>query len=421
MLPRVMQIRERRLALLIALTAIAWHLSGVFAPPRIPGGVKNTEARDFASYHYAAIATKRGQNPYAKTTLDRIAKREGYRSSVHPYLYPPPFLLGVYWSVPIQLPAAFAIHKVMQTLACWIGVWGLIRWWRPLGAPVRETALIALAGSYGVIYGLQMGQTNASVFALTMLGLWACERKRSGLGGALVGIACMCKMAPALFVLWWAWKRRWRAAAASVITAVVLSLMTLPIVDLETQWSFYRDVLPSMASGEYNGLTIRIDMFGNHSLSNLWHQVFPSGENVLSGLARTAATATVIALLALLAASMKRTQQNATRTAAQVGLVGLTMILVPVYTYEHHLIWAMPATVVTLTALAQGTIGRGWAPLLAFAFVALSFPLPHLKELSTQALEGLPALAWAAQESKTLAMLVLWACCAQISRHREVS
>jgi len=411
-----MQIRERRLALLIALTAIAWHLCGVFAPPRISGSVKNTEARDFASYHYAAIATKRGQSPYAKTTLDRIAKREGYRSSVHPYLYPPPFLLGVYWSVPIQLPAAFTIHKLMQTLACWIGVWGLIRWWRPMGGPVRETALIALAGSYGMIYGLQMGQANASVFALTMLGLWATERKRQTLGGALVGIACMWKMAPALFVLWWAWKGKWRAALSSVLAAILLSVMTLPIMDLQTQWSFYRDVLPSMASGEYNGLTIRIDMFGNHSLSNLWHQLFPSGENVLSGLARTAASASAVTLLALLGMSMKRTQQNATRTAAQVSLVCLTMILLPVYTYEHHLIWAIPATVVTLTALANGTLSVRWAPCVAFAFVALCFPLPHLKELSTQALAGLPGLAWLVQESKTMALLLLWACCAYISR-----
>ena len=142
---------------------------------------------------------------------------------------------------------------------------------------------------------------------------------------------------------------------------------------------------------------------------------------MLSGLARTAATATVIALLTLLAASMQRTQQNATRTAAQVGLVGLTMILIPVYAYEHHLIWEMPATVVALTALAQGTIGPRWAPPLAFAFVALSFPLPHLKELSTEALASLPALAWVAQESKTLALLVLWGCCAQISRRRAAS
>lgn len=416
MLRRVMQIRERRLALLIALTAIAWHLCGVFAPPRIPGSVKNTEARDFASYHYAAIATKRGQNPYAKPTLDRIAKREGYRSSVHPYLYPPPFLLAVYWSVPIQLPAAFAIHKVSQALACWIGLWGLIRWWRPMGGPVRETALIALAGSYGMIYGLQMGQANASVFALTMLGLWAGERQRHTLAGALVGTACMWKMAPALFVLWWAWKRKWRAVGAAVSAAAVLSLMTLSIMDAQTQWTFYRDVLPSMASGEYNGLAIRIDMFGNHSLSNLWHQLFPSGENVLSGLARTLATATAVTLLALLAMCMKRAPQNATRTAAQVALVCLTMILVPVYTYEHHLIWSIPATVVALTALARGTIGLAWSPMLAFAFVALSFPLPHLKELSTQALSDLPALAWMVQESKTFALLILWVCCAHISR-----
>jgi hypothetical protein len=411
-----MQIRERRLALLIALTAIAWHLCGVFAPPRIAGNVKNTEARDFASYHYAAVATKRGQSPYENTTLDRIAKREGYRTSVHPYLYPPPFLLGVYWSVPVQLPAAFAIHKAMQTLACWIGLWGLVRWWRPMGGPVRETALIALAGSYGMIYGLQMGQANASVFALTMLGLWAGERDRPKLGGALLGVACMWKMAPALFVFWWAWKGRWRAAISAVLAAVVLSILTLPIMDLGTQWSFYRDVLPSMASGEYNGLTIRIDMFGNHSLSNLWHQLFPSGENVLSGLARTAASATLVTLLALLAMSIERTQQNATRTAAQVGLIALTMILVPVYTYEHHLIWAIPATVVTLTALARGTLSARWVAPLAFAFVALSFPLPHLKELATQALTDVPVVAWLVQESKTFALLILWACCARLSR-----
>jgi len=88
--------------------------------------------------------------------------------------------------------------------------------------------------------------------------------------------------------------------------------------------------------------------------------------------------------------------------------VMVVMLLVPVYTYEHHVVWAIPAVVVSAIGLARGRVPGWWAAPVGFAAAAWAFDLASLKELalSVDHVAG-QALRGALQEIKAVALLIL--------------
>ncbi len=102
--------------------------------------------------------------------------------------------------------------------------------------------------------------------------------------------------------------------------------------------------------------------------------------------------------------------------AAQASAIAIATLLIPVYTYEHHLVWAIPGIVLAIAAAASGRLHRAWWIPLGLAVAALCFPLPDLKDTATNLLSG--PLAWLAQESKFLALWVILGCCVAVGISR---
>lgn len=406
-----------RLGSLVVVAAVFWHLLAIFAPPRQPPP-PNTEGRDYASYHYAVKAAAEGGDPYDPAQLDALAQAEETRDSVHPYFYPPPFLLAVAWAVPLELGSGFTVWLLINELCLLVACLALVRWWRPLGAEVAPILAALVALMYAVAYGVELGQANVPVLALVLVGL-AVERRWPVPAGALVGLACMLKMSPALLVAWWLLRRRWAAAAAAIVAAVVLSLLTLPLLGLDEQLRFYTEILPRFGSGDYNGLKIKIGMFGNHSIPNLLHQAFPSGENQLSAVARGIGAVITLSLLAGLGAAFRAPSNDPLHVAAQACAVLIAMLFVPVYTYEHHLIFALPAMVLGILAIERRLLAPGWLWPLAVAIAVLLFPLPYLRQLALKVITPANTLGYIGlQELKFLALCVVFAAMVQLGHTR---
>ncbi|HVS03016.1 MAG TPA: hypothetical protein VMT16_09620 [Thermoanaerobaculia bacterium] len=114
---------------------IAWHTVSLLATGWIPL-LQETHGRDFDSYHYAARVAAAGGDPYDLAALDRAAAAEGWRV-VHPYFYPPPFLLAMQWTLPLDLVTAWRVWFWVDELFLWVVV--LIAWAWPVLA-------LALAG-----------------------------------------------------------------------------------------------------------------------------------------------------------------------------------------------------------------------------------------------------------------------------------
>jgi alpha-1,2-mannosyltransferase len=409
---------SRPLGLLLLVAALLFHALALLSPAWWQT-VSVSNGRDFASYYYAVQVAADGGDPYDTKALSERARAEGTRKGVHPFLYAPPFVGMMAWAIPFDLPGAYHLWFWLHELCLLVAVLVLAGWWRALHPSVPWILAVWVALMTAVPNNHLMGQANFPGLALAMGGLWATERGRPGLGGALLGTACMLKMSPALLVAWWLLRRQWVAVAASVGTAVLLSVAVLPLVGLPHQVTFFRDVLPGFGSGDYNGLAVPIGIFGNHSLPNLWHQALPSGGPLLSAAARTGATASNLALLLGLGWWFRAAPRDELATAAQIGAVGIVMLLFPVYTYEHHLVWALPAMVVATVGVARDRLGVGWAVVVGLSVAALLFELAALKRTAA---ELHPVGHWLWMEAKTFGLFGLLAACARLGVSRgEVS
>lgn len=394
---------------LLLAACLIWHALGLW--PAWQSASRDHSGRDFASYYYAEQVALDGGDPYDKAQLAQAAQDDGTRRGVHPFFYPPPYLLTMLWVSPLSLGSAYRAWFWLDELFALLSVVVLWRWWRPLGPSVG----VVLAGAMALLTAWPnnhaMGQMNWPVVLVVLLGLREAERGREVWGGALVGLGCMMKMSPALFVAWWLLHRRWRAAGAAVGAAVVLSLLALPVVAWPVQLRFFTEVLPAFGSGRYNGLGVGIHLFGNHSIPNLYDAMFPAGPMhlVLSDTARHLSTATTVAVVAGLGWALRQRPADGLTVAAHVGAITTTMLLLPVITYEHHLVWLLPAAAASVAGIASRRLHAAWAVPVVLALGLACFDLDILKRTSLSLTDSHPALAVGLRELKFGAIVALWA------------
>ncbi len=395
---------RRGLLLLLGLLAVLPLVLG--AAGAWQAVTSSRSGRDFATFHYAVIEARNPGgagpgDPYDTAALARRAQAEGTSKGVHPWFYPPPALLPFLWISPPgfdPLPLATSVRLwFLAQLGFTLGVALGLRAW--LG--VHPVLLALIFGLFSPIPdNLKMGQANLAVLLLVVLGL--------GRGGAgLLGAAAMFKMAPALHLpaLWVAGRRR--AAVGMVATAVLLSLLSLPLVPLATQLRFYLEVLPSFSSGAYHGLTVPIDLPANHSLPDLLNQLWPGPDrHQLDARARGLNLLVCGGALVALLVAGRRSETPLDRALLHGG-ISVLALLAPVYAYEHHLVFALLPLVALGQALLQRRLSRSWWPPLILCYAALAMPLRSLRDLQ----EALPAAHWWLQESKFFALVGLFLAC----------
>lgn len=399
---------QRLLPLVLVLFGLVGHVL-VQAGPAWQKVHGSGAGRDFASYYYAAEVALDGGDPYDNGAVVAAARAEKVRKSVHPYFYPPPFLLTVAWVGPLSLQASyeawFFLNEALLLVCLGLGVWAF-------GVPLWAAALLLWTWS-PIPDNAWMGQANLLALAPALAGLALAER-RPWLGGVLVGIAAMLKMSPALFLGWWLLRGQWRPAVAAVGTAIGTTLLSLPLVGLDAQLRFYTEVLPGFSKGDYHGLRVPISLEANHSVGDLADRLFPGPGDLLSEPAQRVMRVALVALLGLWAWRARR----AVDAPAALGALTVLMVVTPVYTYEHHLVFLVVAM-----GSAAGLVGRrvlqdwqagrrgaavAWAAALATTWFCIAWPLPWLRE----AQRALPEqLAFLTRESKTFGEAALFLIC----------
>ena len=407
------------LVLLLA-AALAWHVLAVVGPEK-PNPPEGSVGRDYATYHYAVRVALDGGDPYDTAQLNDAAEIDGWRGRpVHPLLYPPASLLGVVWAAGLPLPQAATVFRLLGELGLLLGLLSIVRWWAPLGW-TRVLALLAasLALMSGVAYGVHLGQANAHVWGLTLAGLALADDDRparQAVGGGLVAMAILGKLAPAAFLGVWVLERRWTALGSAVGVTVVGGVLSWFVVGGPGQAHFFAEVLPSLSSGAYNGLTIRIGLLGNHSIPALLDHLFPGDGQTLGPPARAGAFGVTIALGVVLAAVFRAPAADRTAMAGRVGAVGVALLLVPVYTFEHHLLWAIPGLVACGAAARNGRLPLGATLAVGVSAAVLCAPIVPLRRLHgwMESFGAGPALL--VEELKLGALLVVFGACAWLGR-----
>ena len=379
---------------LIGLLLLIYAVAGLW--PSWQAVYESRNGRDFATYHYAAKVALAGGDPYETRALSALAREEGTRASVHPYFYPPPFLLSMVWVGPLSLETAcrawFWLNQGLL-LACLV----VLRRW--LRAPWLLLAAVACLFT-PIPDNAKMGQANLLVVLLSLLGLW-----RSS--GVLVGLAAMAKMSPALYLAGWGARGRWKPVLMAVLTAILLSVVSLPLVPLETQLRFYTEILPGFSSGHYHGLRVPITLPANHSIPDLLNQLWPGeSDHELSPLSQRLSQGISLLLLAGLSL-VARKARDPLGLACAFGALTVLLVITPVYTYEHHLSMLLLPLVAAGTAIAKGRLGPRWWVGWGLAAFFTGWPLYWLRPLQ----KLLPPLSWLLQESKFFALLLLMAVC----------
>lgn len=408
----------------IVIVACIGVYAGLAAGPWWKNVARASHARDFASYYYAVQVALSGEDPYLKKNLSQAARADRTRGSVHPFFYPPPALLAFLWVRHLPLERAYHAWYAADHLFLLAVMLALQRWGRRRGLAV---VLAGMAVTFTPIPDNDwMGQANLFVLAVTVWGLWCAEQGRERWGGLLLGLACMVKMSPALLVAWWLLRGRRRPAAWSVIAALGLTVASLAVVDAATQWRFYTEILPGFGAGDYNGLRVSITLPANHSIPSLFHEATSQEKYTLSPTAAVLSRIVGGALLVGTGWMIRRRPGPAggRDSLAEVGAVCVLMLILPVYTYEHHMVWMILPYAAAARACLDGRLGWGWRGglLVAYAVQAVSLDVLRaiyrvLRDWGTVG----DVLYYVVREGKFAAALFAGTCCLVAARRARQS
>ena len=358
--------------------------------------LRSKGARDYATYHYALKTSWEGDNPYRTKNLNKRAQKEGFRRTVHPYFYPPPSLLPVIWTKPLSLMSGYRIFFWLNQFLFILTLYNIWRWLR---TPVWFLGLLAVSFT-PVADTLKMGQANIFI-------LWLLSIVLSRSSGGALALAAMTKMAPALLFFQWCCQKKWMAIRNCLFGILGLSTIACSLISIEDQWFFYTVVLPQFSSGAYHGLSIPINLPANHSIPDLYNQLWPGeSQHKLSVTASFVTSVTNGLLLAIVLICSFLWKNKSSQRFLQGGMICL-MLIFPVYCYEHHLALLVLPFVILWDELRRQKYPYIATALFFVMYALAAWPLFMLRTVQ----KWIPSMFWMLQESKFFAITACLLCC----------
>jgi alpha-1,2-mannosyltransferase len=359
---------------------------------------------DLPSFYLAATTTfNERASPYGPTTL--VERGAAVGRQVFPFLYPPPSLLPLY---PLRflsydgakVVALLGNHALILGLTLLLAT-GLAR--SGISPELSFFVGAVLLSSDPVVQTLRHSQTNILVLALLVLSWMGLRRQRPLLAGVALAAAILVKPSPILLLLYLAARRAWRALAVAVGTLAVAHAASLVLLP-DGVWSeWYATVRPTLAYGQQPAGLFSPACVFNQSLNGLVSRLYlePSCTETTAvvpwpGRLLTYLLGGIVLGLSLVALGRRRGRGPA---ADQLGfpLFLLVMFLVGSLSWEHHLVFALPAVVALVVDRDRSTGARNLAAMVAVLGATLSLPVQH-------------PLGWASMvlSIRTAAVALLW-------------
>jgi hypothetical protein len=283
---------------------------------------------------------------------------------------------------------------------CWFGLkaaltavsaWLCFRMVRPPGTrtlPSYVQAIILALSFRPILSDLHHGNNNLLIMFLVVASLYAWRKGYDVLAGLILALAISYKVTPALFVLYYAYKRSWRTVGATLL-GMVLFLLVVPSLILGPRFNWeclsmwwHRMINPFLAKGEGSpqevnqsmvGVLTRLlteskigsDRYDVHIDLNLLAWPRP-----LVGMLIKALSVGLLGLLALLCRT-KAARRDDPRLLGEFSLIVLTMLFISERSWKHHYVTLLlPYTYLTYRA-TLAPLSRGVRVLLGFV-LALS-------------------------------------------------
>lgn len=313
----------------------------------------------FVRWRPQILALMQGENVYVAT--DRPA-----------YPNPPVMALLLYPLAVLPVEAGawllFALKLVLAAFAVAFALEAVAPRGPPLAAP---WAIAGIALSLRpILSDLQHGNVNIFVLFAVMAGLRALQRDRDVAAGLWVALATAFKVTPALLVVYFAWKRWWRACAAFGVGLVAFTWLPGFAIGFgrlaDLLLAYHGAMLEPYAE---DGAVLHTEE-SNQSLGAVLHRYLtdaPSIEldtghaafNLVSLELATAEWVVRAASLALLAgvalASRAPGSPRRLRIASEYALVLIAMLAISPRTWKHHyVVMALPYVCALAWAVRPG-------------------------------------------------------------------
>ena len=399
---------KRALACLFVLLYVPYlYQQGYQRAGQLPG--------DFPTLYWGAkMVFEEGRSPYVNGAFDQIAQREQRR--IFPYLYPPPSLLAFYPFAAVPYDAAKVRLLIVSHLCLLLALYLLFLRLAPFDPPPAwrpfafALMLVYVLNYYPVADNFAWGQINLIVLALVLLAWLALKRNWHALAVAVpLSLAVLLKTYPVLLLPLLVLRRRYAAAAWLVGLLAVYGLVSWWVLPRGLWGDWLTNVAPTGGYGlrPFN-LFLPAEPW-NHSINGFMIFVQDRTQEVFGVPVRlltrpltyllAGAVGAATAGLALLSARKGRGERT---LDADVSLFLLMMFLVAPLSWEHHLVYALPAALFAINFLLKGPTRPAAAlgALAALFVLAWDFPRDDMFHL-----KGVPAVANAV---KFFAAFGLW-------------
>jgi len=405
----LMTMFPNRVVALLLLTALA---ANVVVRGIVPAATRITS--DFPSYFTAAkvVVADRGNVarlydiPWFQEQMRRYqaGTPEGKFSP-----FPPPTALLLVPLTPLRPLDALRVLTGVSVL-CLIGSIVLLAGslaWSTLDAAV----LVLLSGS-AILGALRLGQPYILVSASCILGYYAYLRARPKLAGACFGLFTPLKYFPVIFLVYFAFRRRWRVVVGGAVIILVIVLLSVALLG----WKIHEEFLTSVLGNHLAANLSLQDPFTARfqSFDTLYRHLFVYDARrnpeplivapILCDVARLV-TKGAIVLVALAILIRQARAAGAAATAASLGLFGIVTLLIAPATATYHLVllW-LPV------ALLIDTFLRARAPRCAYLLLGCYALIGFFPYAWTDPFEGHGALTVLAYP-RLLLLLTMFALC----------
>jgi Glycosyltransferase family 87 len=346
---------------------------------------------DFPSFYGAAQLVAHGQSPYGPQALDGIAAQRD--KPVFPFIYPPFGLLPF-----LPLASLSYDHAALAAAAVGFAAVLMFLWFfcvRPRPGPLENSQTrMALLAAVSVVYVLTFdplainfhaGQTNAVILLMIAVALDALHEERPAFTGSALAAACLLKIYFLLFIPFLIIKRRYRATAWLVGILAAACVVTL-IVWPAALWSdWLRDVFPYGGYGRFPPGLFPPGRAANQSINGFVARFLAGdAEMRLRPILPLAAAAAPLAYAicgAVIAGAMVCVYRSTRRfgkrrLADEFALVLVVTFLVTPFSWEHHLVFLLPASIIVIRRLVERATLDGWDIAAGCALLLLAWPVP---------------------------------------------
>jgi hypothetical protein len=341
----------------------------------------------------AAHAMRDGDNPYGIDTLFERAEALGspttfiYNGLYTSYIQPPTSALTL---LPLTtLPWRDATHAYLYLNHVFLfAAVGLTLYTLRPALPVRwlvagSAVILAL---YSQIYAsFALGQVDATILLLLSISFWAFMRGLAPVAGGAIAVAAAIKLLPALLLLYFIWKREYRAALWGFGIGFALLILSAAYVGTDTYETYLRDTVPGLLNGSTHysnaGVGAVIARASTDGTVNDVPDILSLNEVPSDNTARAARTLVSLGAIALLALVIPRgrgKERSLARLLPEFYLVVGVALIISSVTWEFYVIWLLPVFLAAFLApdriLPGGAVRLACIAALAVAFVMLNYP-----------------------------------------------